>query len=216
LILGSTVLGVFNGERAFAEGSTKVWGAAELDAAMYMCGATGKIFGTPLFCPPKTKVEIAAPRDLDPVLSKTLSDIPGKVLLQKFRVDEIKYSNARSTYIQGLEREFQKRSKFTSGDTAGQFGFDFLAYVEWKVAAQLLQEADDRRRFVAAIGAESLAALRATGARAAKYDARAEVLTFPNLHSLTPLPDLAFAGLRWCKAPRRQLERRLGREMEWW
>ena len=62
-----------------------------------------------------------------------------------------------------------------SGDTADQFGFDFLAYVEWKVAAQLLPRPDDRILFVAAVGAESLTALRASGVRAVKYDARVEV-----------------------------------------
>ena len=175
LVLGSAVCSITSIKNAAAEGSTKVWGAAELDAAMYMCGATGKIFGTPLFCPPKTKVETAPARSLDPELSKTLSDIPGKLLLERFRVDASAYSTARTGYIQSLEREFQKRAKFVSGDTADQFGFDFLAYVEWKVAAQLLPRPDDRSRFVAAVGAESLTALRASGVRAVKYDARVEV-----------------------------------------
>jgi hypothetical protein len=174
-VFSSICISLLDPKDVAAEASTKVWGAAELDAAMYMCGATGKLFNTPLFCPPKTKVEIAPPRSLDPALSDTLAKLPGKLLTEKFGVSAEAYAAARSASFANLEREFQKRARFVSGDTAGQFGFDFTAYLEWRLAAQFLPQTEDRKRFLAAVGAGSLAALRGAGADAASYDARAEV-----------------------------------------
>jgi hypothetical protein len=167
-----TFLGLVSHQDAFAEGSTKIWGAAELDAAMYMCGATGKLFNTPIFCPPKTKATVAAARELDYGLSNILSNLPGIILVEKFGISKSEYFTAKRIMSEKFEPEFQKRARFASGETANQFGFDFNAYVEWRIASQFLPNTDQRNRFTKAIGKETLTALRNAGVDFPVYDTR--------------------------------------------
>lgn len=62
---------------AYAE-EGKVWGAAELDFRMYVCGATGK------FCPAMTKIKIPPARQIDSALAQEIASIPKRVLETSF------------------------------------------------------------------------------------------------------------------------------------
>ena len=59
LVLATVAACGGGGGAAHAEEKTKVWGAAELDFRMYLCGATGK------GCPAKTETVVAAARTLN-------------------------------------------------------------------------------------------------------------------------------------------------------
>ena len=56
----------------------RVWGAAELDFRMYVCGATGK------FCPAMTKVKVTPARQIDATLAQGIAAIPKRVLETSF------------------------------------------------------------------------------------------------------------------------------------
>ena len=53
----------------------KVWGAAELDFRMYVCGATGN------FCPAMTKLDVAPARKIDAELALDIANVPSRVLV---------------------------------------------------------------------------------------------------------------------------------------
>jgi len=80
LMAGALVSLVGSGSAVHAEDGAKVrvWGAAELDFRMYVCGATGK------FCPAMTKVTVAPARQIDEALAQDISEIPGRVLESAF------------------------------------------------------------------------------------------------------------------------------------
>jgi len=79
LMAGALVSLVGSGSAVHAEDAkVRVWGAAELDFRMYVCGATGK------FCPAMTKVTVAPARQIDEALAQDISEIPGRVLESAF------------------------------------------------------------------------------------------------------------------------------------
>lgn len=78
-LMAGTVLSVAGGgsSAVYAEDG-KVWGAAELDFRMYVCGATGK------FCPAMTKVKVAPARQIDEALAQDIASIPQRVFETSF------------------------------------------------------------------------------------------------------------------------------------
>ena len=78
-LMAGTALSVAGGgsSAVYAEDG-KVWGAAELDFRMYVCGATGK------FCPAMTKVKVAPARQIDEALAQDIASIPQRVFETSF------------------------------------------------------------------------------------------------------------------------------------
>ncbi len=169
------------GGAAHAEDGGRVWGAAELDFRMYVCGATSR------FCPAMTKVKVAPARQVDASLAQDISEIPGRVLATAFAKrgkllpDKLKESAAKMS--ETLLPEFQKRAFFDPDDKANQYALDYDTYVNWKAVAALLPQPNDRVLFQKSVGAMVLQSLDAS---VAPYDARSEGLeeAFPAVTGL--------------------------------
>ena len=95
-------------------GKEKVWGAAELDLLMYVCGATGK------GCPEKTKVVIAPARSIEPRLAAALAAIPRDVARADFGLDETRLTQRVDALRSKLEALYQRRAKFDASDITNQ------------------------------------------------------------------------------------------------
>ena len=181
LMAGTVASLVGSGDVAHAEGGGRVWGAAELDFRMYVCGATSK------FCPAMTKVKVAPARQVDAALARDVSEIPGRVLVTAFAKrgkllpDKLKESAAKMS--ETLLPEFQKRAFFDPDDKANQYSLDFDTYVNWKAVAALLPQPNDRVLFQKSVGAMVLQSLDAS---VEPYDARSEGLeeAFPAVTGL--------------------------------
>ena len=147
-------------EMSFAEEGGKngrVWGAAELDFRMYVCGATGK------FCPAMTKSEIPPARQIDATLAKDLVLIPEQVLQGTFakrgKLLPQKLEETSAALSESLLPEFQRRVSFDPEDKTDQYALDFDTYIKWKAVASLLPQESDRMLFQRSVGDRVLRAL---------------------------------------------------------
>ena len=165
---------------AHAEGG-RVWGAAELDFRMYVCGATSK------FCPAMTKVKVAPARQVDAALARDVSEIPGRVLTVAFakrgKLLPEKLKESAEKMSEALLPEFQRRAFFDPDDKANQYALDYDTYINWKAVAALLPQPNDRELFQKSVGAMILQSLDES---VEPYDARSEGLeeAFPTVTSL--------------------------------
>ena len=180
LMVGAVVSLVGGGGVAHAEGG-RVWGAAELDFRMYVCGATSK------FCPAMTKVKVAPARQVDAALARDVSEIPGRVLAVAFakrgKLLPEKLKESAEKMSEALLPEFQRRAFFDPDDKANQYALDYDTYINWKAVAALLPQPNDRVLFQKSVGAMILQSLDES---VEPYDARSEGLeeAFPTVTSL--------------------------------
>lgn len=112
----------------------KVWGAAELDFRMYVCGATGK------FCPSMTKTVVPPARRVDEELADAITEIPSRVLQDTFskrgKLLPAKLEEATGVLSASLLPAFQRRVAFDSEDRSLCFALSIpSASRDWSVGA---------------------------------------------------------------------------------
>jgi len=159
-------VGVFGGSYPARAASEKVWGAAELDFLMYICGATGK------FCPAKTKVTVEPARTVDATFASAVAAFPGSVLVQNFGIPAGKLTSAVEEESKFYLAEFQKRIIFDPQDLSNQYSFDFNAYLTYLAIAKLLPDPGKQAQFQKKLGDKVLGALAERGAKIEVVDAR--------------------------------------------
>jgi hypothetical protein len=174
LMAGAVVALTGTGGAAFAEDGAangRVWGAAELDFRMYVCGATGK------FCPAMTKISIAPARQIDEELARAVSEIPGRVLETAFakrgKLLPAKLKEAAEILSEKMLPEFERRVVFDPEETTNQYALDYDTYIKWKAVGVLLPQSNDRVLFQKSVGEMMLEAIDAP---IEPYDARSEGL----------------------------------------